>query len=953
MTRFVSPLIAGEIRKFAKVLLPLFLLLGVYSTPGLTAPPKEIVAAVSADFPPHLFVDRKTHKPAGFGVDVMDAIAERLGLTVRYQVFDTWEEINQAARKGLIDVVPDEGIIEERTSYLRFTDPIETFFIYAFVRGDTKSFTSLDDLSGMHIGVVPSNKAQFLLQDRKDIDLAMFENFEALFLAVISGTVDAIVAPEPPILSIAHRSGLEERIKRIGQPLVEIKRAMAVPHGKEELYNLLAGEVDNFVGSPQYFDIYRKWYGKQAASFNLKRLMFTAAAAIAGVAILLLLWRHFSILRLNRQLKRSQSQLQESEGRFRQLAENVPEVFWVSSTDWQEIFYISPAYEAVFGRSCDSLYAEPMSWLECIDPSDRDKVAAAIPKGIPEIDEQVIFPAYKINRPDGSQRLIRARAFPVRDERGEIYRVAGIAEDITVLRQGEEALRESEAFTRVILDNLPVGIAVNSIEPPVTFEYMNDNFPKFYRTTREELAEPDSFWNAVYKDPAFREEIKKRVLDDCVSGDPQRMRWEQVPVTRKGEPTSYITAQNIPVPGRHLMISMVWDVTEGKRAEKAREKLQQQFIQAQKMESVGRLAGGVAHDFNNMLSVILGQTELVMREIDPSSPLLADLQQIMLAATRSADLTRQLLAFARKQTVAPQVLDLNEAVEGMLKMLRRLIGEDIDLAWNPGRKLWSVKVDPAQLDQILANLCVNARDAIADVGKITIETGNIVCDEAYCADHSGLIPGDFVFLALSDNGCGMDREILNKIFEPFFTTKGVGQGTGLGLATVYGIVKQNEGLINVYSEPGQGTTFKIYLPRHRGKDEPAEQEGEKETITGGLETVLLVEDEPVLLKMVERMLEGQGYRILATSEPAEAIRLAEEYSGQIDLLITDIVMPGMNGRDLATKLLSLLPDLKCLFMSGYTANAIAHHGVLDEGVHFIQKPFSAKDLAAKVRETLG
>ena len=256
------------------------------------------------------------------------------------------------------------------------------------------------------------------------------------------------------------------------------------------------------------------------------------------------------------------------------------------------------------------------------------------------------------------------------------------------------------------------------------------------------------------------------------------------------------------------------NITERKRAEEEREKLQAQLNQAQKMESVGRLAGGVAHDFNNMLGVILGHAEMAMEQVDSAHPLHADLQEIQKAAKRSADLTRQLLAFARKQTIAPKVLDLNETVEGMLKMLRRLIGEDIDLAWLPDNNLWLVKVDPSQMDQILANLCVNARDAITGTGKITIETANIAFDASYCAEHAGFVPGEYVLLAVSDNGCGMDKETQGRIFEPFFTTKGVGEGTGLGLATVYGIVKQNNGFINVYSEPAQGTTFRIYLPRH-------------------------------------------------------------------------------------------------------------------------------------------
>ena len=393
------------------------------------------------------------------------------------------------------------------------------------------------------------------------------------------------------------------------------------------------------------------------------------------------------------------------------------------------------------------------------------------------------------------------------------------------------------------------------------------------------------------------------------------------------------------------VVSVVRDITD-------RKKLQNQLNQAQKMESVGRLAGGVAHDFNNMLGVILGHTEMALEETDPATPLYADLHDIQQAAERSADLTRQLLAFARKQTIAPMVIDINDTVEGMLNMLHRLIGEDIDLLWQPGRNLQPVKIDPSQIDQILANLCVNARDAIDGVGKITIETDAKTIDEDYCHDHLGSLPGDYVLLEVSDDGCGMDKKILNHIFEPFFTTKEQGQGTGLGLASIYGIVKQNNGFINVYSEPGQGTTFKIYLPVCAAKSAGAAEKAPDLAVEHGKETILLVEDESAILKMTTTMLERLGYTVVAAATPGEAIHLAHEYQGRIDLLMTDVVLPEMNGRELAENLLSHYPDLKRLFMSGYTANVIAHHGVLDQGVHFIQKPFSKKDLGGKLREVL-
>jgi CheY-like chemotaxis protein len=353
-----------------------------------------------------------------------------------------------------------------------------------------------------------------------------------------------------------------------------------------------------------------------------------------------------------------------------------------------------------------------------------------------------------------------------------------------------------------------------------------------------------------------------------------------------------------------------------------------------------------------MLAVIFGHAELALMKIDPSQPYYADLQEIRKAADRSASLTRQLLAFARKQTIAPRVLNLNETVNGMLNMLRKLIGEDIDLSWQPGEGVWPLKVDPSQIDQILANLCVNARDAIADVGRIIIKTGTDAFDEDYCTIHRDMEPGEYVCLSVSDNGCGMDRETLANVFEPFFTTKELGKGTGLGLATVFGIVKQNNGFINVYSKPGKGTTFTIYLPRYTGEVQ-AQADVAARKSPGGNETILLVEDEPGILNMVRIMLMNLGYTVLVASSPVEAISMTEKYArGDIHMIITDVVMPEMNGYDLVRILSSIYPGLKSLFMSGYATSVIANHGLADGRRNFIQKPFSIMDLAAKVREVL-
>jgi len=394
------------------------------------------------------------------------------------------------------------------------------------------------------------------------------------------------------------------------------------------------------------------------------------------------------------------------------------------------------------------------------------------------------------------------------------------------------------------------------------------------------------------------------------------------------------------------------DLTQERQAVRKRDALEAQLHQAQKMDAIGQLAGGIAHDFNNMLAVITGHAEMALEQTEPDGALYANLLEIRKAAQRSANLTHQLLAFARKQTIAPRVLDLNDTIASMLKMLGRLIGEDINLVWKPAGEPALVKMDPAQIDQILANLVVNARDAIAGVGQIIIETGPVTLDEAYCERHAGCHPGSYILLTVSDDGGGMDQGVLARLFEPFFTTKPQGQGTGLGLATVYGIVKQNHGFINVSSDPGEGTVFKIYLPRHTS-DQADTAVGQAPTeAPTGTETVLLVEDETALLELSTQLLEQLGYAVLAAGHPNQALELAERHIGPIHLLLTDVIMPEMSGPDLWQRLSALKPSLKCLFMSGYTADVIARHGVLGDGVHLLQKPFSREVLATKLREAL-
>ncbi len=513
-----------------------------------------------------------------------------------------------------------------------------------------------------------------------------------------------------------------------------------------------------------------------------------------------------------------------------------------------------------------------------------------------------------------------------------------------------EALEASEEKYRSILEKIEDGYF--EVDLAGNFTFFNDSSCRILGYSKEELMGMNS---REYLDKENAKIVFNTYHRVFTTGKPVKA-FDWVFIRKDGEKCHVDTSVSLITNASGKATGfrgIARDITERKKAEQERENLQAQLYQAQKMESVGRLAGGVAHDFNNMLTIINGYAEMLTEVLPASDPMYESAQEIQDAGKRSAVIVRKLLAFARKQTIAPVPMNLNDSVSGMLRMLQRLIGENIDLLWKPCQDAWRIKMDFSQIDQILANLVVNSRDAISDIGKITIETKNISIDEEYCNSHAGFLTGQFVMLAVSDNGCGMNKHVLDNLFEPFFTTKEVGQGTGLGMPTVYGIVKQNKGFINVYSEPGKGTTVRIYFPRFSEKADSGEQEKKKDVLLKGRgETILVLEDEFVVLNLTRIMLERLSYKVVTANSPSEAMELAKAQDGKIDLLLTDVVMPEMNGREFADQVTDIYPEIKVLFMSGYTAEVVAHHTILDEGLHFIEKPFSINKLAAKVQEVL-
>jgi len=756
-------------------------------------------------------------------------------------------------------------------------------------------------------------------------------------------------------------------------------------------------------------------------------------------------------------LRRSAEHLTDSEERFRQIAENIREVFWITDPTKQRMIYVSPAYEAIWGRTCESLYASPMSFVEAIHPEDRQRVLAKMSsQASGEYDE-----VYRILRPDGSLRWIHDRGFPVPGPAGVVERIVGSAQDITELKRTEQALRETEGRYRSLFESAPDGILVadskgtyvdanpsalamlgyprdeligmrsedilvarehervgsaltdinRGIEYRHEWQFRRKDGSQFHAdvmatvmangrilalvrdvTERERAVEALRESERRFRDmlanlhlvslmldregrithcndfllrltgwtadevlgrswfelfvPPGQDDVKE-VLSSVLADRPEAWHHENEILTRSGARRLIRWNNSVlrSAKGEAIgMASIGEDTTEHKR-------LEEQLRQSQKMEAVGRLAGGVAHDFNNILGVITGYAELLKRKTPEGHSDRRRIDEILRAAQRAAGLTRQLLAFSRKQVLEPKVLEPSVVVADMRAMLERLIGEDVDFTMKAGAK-GRVKVDPGQLEQVLMNLVVNARDAMPMGGSLTIETADVDLEQEYVQRREVAVqPGRYVMIAVADTGAGMDEATQARVFEPFFTTKGEGKGTGLGLATVYGIVKQSGGYIWMQSEVGKGTVFRVYLPR---VEEAVAKELERAAAPrrSATETVLVVEDEPAARELVGEVLRAEGYRVLLAANGQEAVEMAARASGPIHLLLTDVVLPKLSGRAAAQQICAVHRGAKVIYMSGYTDDQVSPHGVLEPGITLLQKPFSPEDLTRRVGEIL-
>lgn len=632
--------------------------------------------------------------------------------------------------------------------------------------------------------------------------------------------------------------------------------------------------------------------------------------------------------------------LRKSIETYQALIDNTQDLLYCTDLEGR-LVYVSPSVFRLSGYSIDEAIGMHIAEELYLVPEERKAFMAMLEK-----DGQVSNFQAQLKRKDGTAWWASMNSHFYKDKNGKILGVEGIVRDISELKKTETSLRAAEERFRLAFNTSPDSINLNRLSDGMFID-INQGFTDLMGYTQEDIAGKSSLDINIWKDPNDR---KKLVEGLKKTGFVKNL--EAQFVRKNGEvAVGLMSARTLSINNENIILSVTRDITERKQTEEMNKNLEQQLMQAQKLEAIGRLAGGVAHDLNNLLSPILGYSELLLLDSTITDPRREKLEQIRKASLGARDMVQQLLAFSRKQTLEYRSMDVNETLKGFIKLLRHTIREDIGINIIPSDSVQPIMADIGQIEQVIMNLAVNASDAMPDGGNLTIEVAQVELDENYINTRSGLNAGEFVMLAFSDTGHGMDEEIQQQIFEPFFTTKGE-LGTGLGLATVYGIVKQHGGDIRVRSEPGKGATFKVYLPVSGNiPPEKKSKQLDSSDLTGS-ETILLVEDSEQVCDIVSNILERHGYRVLVAKNAEEAHTFVTLQEESIDLLVTDVIMPDMNGKNLYEKLLKDCPALKVIYMSGYTDDVIVHHGVLDDGVQFIQKPFMTHSLVSKVKDIL-
>jgi PAS domain S-box-containing protein len=878
-------------------------------------------------------------QPSGIFVGILEAIARRKQWSLVYVPCE-WPGCMDALEEGRIDLMPDVAFSTERSKRFDFNEEAVVDGWSQVYAVSKKPMNKLSDLNGLRLGLLKGSIQQAVLKQTIrgfgcEVSIVEADSYEEAFTLATKGKVDAVVTNQ--LFGDYHYEAYG--LVRTGIAFNSVSLHFATARGtNHDLLEAIDHELRVMKSEPGsvFYTELALWM-ERPQKVALPRYLIWIMGGIVGFLVfasgaIVVLRRQVGLK--TRHLVQANETLRESEEKFRSLFQNHMAVKLIIDPETGEVVEANEAAARFYGWSVEELRGRRIQDID-VTPLEGVEVASntvrSKERSLLELRHRLADGSVRDVEVWNSKLEIGGRAF-----------LHSIVHDITEGKRTEEALRESRELLHGIFDSIPVRVFWKDRD--LLYRGCNAAFARDAGFERPE--------DVIGKDDhamCWREQADLYQADDraVIESGEAKLLFEETQTTPSGESIHLLTSK---VPLRAAggaivgLLGTYYDVTD-------RVQLEDRLRQAEKMETVGRLAGGIAHDFNNLLTVINGTAELAAQGLREDSRLREQLDNIRSAGKRAADLTRQLLAFSRRQILQPVVVNLNSAVMGVEPVLRRLIGEDVHVNVQLATELGNVRIDPTQVEQILLNLASNSRDAMPDGGTLTIRTENVMVDEMYARSHLGARPGPHVMLAVSDTGHGMDEATQRRVFEPFFTTKVSGKGTGLGLATVYGIVKQCDGSIWVYSEVGKGTTIKIYFPR----TVEAVRESEPAPVVAseiGTETILVVEDEDAIRSLVRDVLEEHGYTVLDAANGNGALKLLESHEGSVQLLLTDVVMPDMGGRELAERLHDSHPGMKVLFTSGYTDDAIVHYGVLDEGVNFIGKPYSVADLTHKVREVL-
>jgi PAS domain S-box-containing protein len=893
--------------------------------------------------PPDQLPDRDG-RPTGLITELVDESARRCGIRLQWVRHN--ESSEAALRSGQVDLWPEMAITPERRKVFHISSPYLESALCLLVRKES-SFQRTADLAKSTVGYVslPINyrQAHAILPDARLVAAA---STIELMAAVCQQRVDAgFLDQDTAITGLLNGAACTDhplRMITVSNAIVQLGVGSTFEAGAAA--DRIRKEIEAMAAEGRLVDLFAKWGRLSGRSVESVEIILDArrrerwtigVAAVFAVLFVIACWQAVRAVRGRNQARQAEMALSESERRYRSIIETAQEGIWTLD-DKGKITYVNQKMASMLGYSREELLGQSVDMF--VDPAlmeeSRQKQESR-KRGTKE-SYDFIF-----RRKDGTALHAIVAASPVNDARGNCTGALGMIADITARKQAEQALRESEEKYRCFFEEDLAGYFIST--PDGTLLDCNPAFVRIFGFASREQALRTNL-ASIHRNPNER-----KALIDLIQSQ-ERLEEHQNELRRMdGTPVSVIAnviGSRNPQGKLEQIRGYVIDDTERKKAE-------EQLRRSQKLDAIGRLAGGVAHDFNNLLTVIIGYSSRLLSKLRRSDPAYEEATEINAAANRAAALTNQLLAFGRKQVLRPRALNLNEVISNMRDLLRRLVGERIDLVVIPHSGLDMVKADPTQIEQVIMNLVINSRDAMPRGGKITVETSNVVWSEQDVGRPVSQKPGPYVMLAVSDNGCGMDAETQSRIFEPFFTTKQDG-GTGLGLSTVYGIVNQSGGCVSVYSEVGHGTTFKIHLP---GVEEtagtlPEEEERVEEEPESGSETILVVEDDETIRMLVRKILVEKGYTVLTAPDPHEAIQIHQKHSGPIDLLLTDMVMPHMSGRELAAELVPKRPQMKVLYVSGYTRDAMIQQDLLAQGMALLWKPFETPTLLREVHRIL-